>query len=41
MIYRWKIFLAELNPVRGSEQGKTRPVLHNSIRKSQAIFKEI
>ncbi len=27
MKYRWKIFLAELNPVRGSEQGKTRPVI--------------
>jgi mRNA interferase MazF len=25
--YRWKIFLANLDPVIGSEQGKTRPVL--------------
>jgi len=27
MKYGWKIFLAELDPVRGSEQGKTRPVI--------------
>ncbi len=25
--YRWDIFLANLDPVIGSEQGKTRPVL--------------
>ena len=25
--YRWHIFLASLDPVVGSEQGKTRPVL--------------
>lgn len=25
--YRWQIFLANLDPVVGSEQGKTRPVL--------------
>ena len=25
--YRWNIFLANLDPVIGSEQGKTRPVL--------------
>jgi mRNA interferase MazF len=25
--YRWRIFLANLDPVIGSEQGKTRPVL--------------
>ncbi|MBM2816872.1 MAG: transcriptional modulator of MazE/toxin, MazF [Ignavibacteria bacterium] len=25
--YRWRIFLANLDPVVGSEQGKTRPVL--------------
>lgn len=25
--YRWHIFLANLDPVIGSEQGKTRPVL--------------
>ncbi len=25
--YRWQIFLANLDPVIGSEQGKTRPVL--------------
>lgn len=25
--YRWHIFLANLDPVVGSEQGKTRPVL--------------
>ena len=25
--YQWKIFLANLEPVIGSEQGKTRPVL--------------
>jgi mRNA interferase MazF len=25
--YRWHIFLANLDPVLGSEQGKTRPVL--------------
>ncbi len=27
MQYRWRIFLATLDPIRGSEQGKTRPVL--------------
>ena len=27
MEYRWHIFLANLDPVIGSEQGKTRPVL--------------
>ncbi|MBI4777439.1 type II toxin-antitoxin system PemK/MazF family toxin [Candidatus Desantisbacteria bacterium] len=27
MKYRWYIFLANLDPVVGSEQGKTRPVL--------------
>ena len=27
MKYKWNIFLANLNPVIGSEQGKTRPVL--------------
>jgi len=27
MSYRWHIFLANLDPVLGSEQGKTRPVL--------------
>jgi len=27
MAYRWAIFLANLDPVVGSEQGKTRPVL--------------
>ena len=27
MEYRWHIFLANLDPVVGSEQGKTRPVL--------------
>ncbi|MDW7726524.1 MAG: type II toxin-antitoxin system PemK/MazF family toxin [Candidatus Methanoperedens sp.] len=27
MDYRWHIFLANLDPVVGSEQGKTRPVL--------------
>ena len=27
MICRWSIFLANLDPVVGSEQGKTRPVL--------------
>lgn len=25
--WRWKVFLANLDPVIGSEQGKTRPVL--------------
>ena len=25
--YRWTIFLADLDPVRGAEQSKTRPVL--------------
>ena len=27
MAFRWAIFLANLDPVVGSEQGKTRPVL--------------
>ena len=27
MEYKWHIFLANLDPVIGSEQGKTRPVL--------------
>jgi mRNA interferase MazF len=27
MKYRWSIFIADLNPVIGSEQGKIRPVL--------------
>jgi len=27
MGYKWHIFLANLDPVVGSEQGKTRPVL--------------
>ncbi len=26
-VYRWNIFLADLDPVIGSEQGKTRPVM--------------
>jgi mRNA interferase MazF len=25
--YRWRVFLANLDPVIGSEQGRTRPVL--------------
>ncbi|MCI0471880.1 MAG: type II toxin-antitoxin system PemK/MazF family toxin, partial [Candidatus Aminicenantes bacterium] len=25
--FRWNIFLANLDPIIGSEQGKTRPVL--------------
>jgi mRNA interferase MazF len=27
MEYRWSVFIASLDPVIGSEQGKTRPVL--------------
>ncbi|MBM3835712.1 MAG: type II toxin-antitoxin system PemK/MazF family toxin, partial [Verrucomicrobia bacterium] len=27
MTYRWHVFLANLDPVVGSEQGRTRPVL--------------
>ena len=27
MDYRWNIYLVNLDPVMGSEQGKTRPVL--------------
>jgi len=27
MVFRWSVFLANLDPVIGSEQGKTRPVL--------------
>ena len=27
MSYRWHVFIANLDPVIGSEQGKTRPVL--------------
>ena len=27
MVYRWRIFIANLDPIIGSEQGKTRPVL--------------
>lgn len=27
MEYKWRIFIANLDPVIGSEQGKTRPVL--------------
>jgi mRNA interferase MazF len=27
MTFRWQVFLANLDPVIGSEQGKTRPVL--------------
>lgn len=27
MDYRWNIYLVNLDPVIGSEQGKTRPVL--------------
>ena len=27
MNYRWNVFMADLNPVIGSEQGFTRPVL--------------
>ncbi len=27
VVYKWHIFLANLDPVVGSEQGKTRPVL--------------
>jgi mRNA interferase MazF len=25
--WRWKVFIANLDPVVGSEQGKTRPVI--------------
>jgi mRNA interferase MazF len=27
MVFRWHVFLANLDPVIGSEQGKTRPVI--------------
>ena len=27
MSFRWQVFLANLDPIVGSEQGKTRPVL--------------
>ena len=27
MLYKWHIFLANLDPVVGSEQGRTRPIL--------------
>lgn len=27
MMYRWNVFLADLDPAVGSEQGKSRPVL--------------
>jgi mRNA interferase MazF len=36
--FRWNIFLANLDPVVGSEQGKTRPVLVISDKKSINFF---
>lgn len=38
MKFRWKIVLANLDPVIGSEQGKTRPVLVISEEKINEIL---
>lgn len=27
MVYQWTVFIANLDPIQGSEQGRTRPVL--------------
>jgi mRNA interferase MazF len=39
MEYRWHIFLANLDPVIGSEQGKTRPVLVISEEEINGFFR--
>lgn len=36
--YRWKIFLVNIDPVVGSEQGKTRPVLVISAEEINQIL---
>lgn len=38
MRYRWKIFLVNIDPVVGSEQGKTRPVLVISAEEINQIL---
>jgi mRNA interferase MazF len=38
MTYRWQVYLANLDPVVGSEQGKTRPVL---IISDESVNKKI
>ncbi len=38
MDYRWNIYLVNLDPVMGSEQGKTRPVLIISDDEINAIL---
>jgi mRNA interferase MazF len=38
MGYRWSIYLVNLDPVMGSEQGKTRPVLVMSDDDINAIL---
>ena len=40
MEYKWRIFLANLDPVIGSEQGQTRPVLIISGKNSGYIQQE-
>jgi mRNA interferase MazF len=38
MEYRWYIFLADIDPVIGSEQGKTRPFLVVSEEEINQIY---
>ena len=38
MEYRWNIFLVSLDPVIGSEQGRTRPVLAISEEKINTVL---
>jgi mRNA interferase MazF len=38
IINRWDVWLANLEPVVGAEQGKTRPVLILSINKLNGIL---
>jgi mRNA interferase MazF len=38
MKYRWNIFMADLNPVLGSEQGFTRPVIVISEERINTIL---
>jgi mRNA interferase MazF len=37
-VYRWDVWLANLDPVVGSEQGKSRPVLVLSVTRLNSIL---
>ncbi len=44
MDYRWQVFLANLDPVVGSEQGKTRPVIivsHEEVNQLLSVLNAV